>query len=307
MSQIRKDYILDRWVIVSKGRMNRPYEFKHKQQKHQGTDFFAPGNEGLTPPEIGRIPKKGGWLMRWFPNKFPVVNDKRGLNIDTPMLIGETVKGEHEIIAETDSDKQLHELPVEHISQLLKIYASRIAELSREWSYVSVFKNHGPQAGTSIVHSHSQVVAIDRTPPEILELANKSVVKGECKFCEILKTESKTKRRIGTAKTAVAFAPYASRYHYEAVIFPKRHVKSILEYTEEEYIDTALLIKKIIGKLGGAGISYNMYLNYAPKGKNLHFHITFTPREATFAGFELSTGIIVNSVPPEDAAAWYRE
>jgi UDPglucose--hexose-1-phosphate uridylyltransferase len=51
---------------------------------------------------------------------------------------------------------------------------------------------------------------------------------------------------------------------------------------------------------------YNFYIHYAPKGKKLHMHIEITPRKATWAGFEMGSGIIVNAISPEEAAEYYR-
>ncbi len=71
MNEIRKDYILDRYVIIATDRAKRPAQFiKKKQNTKKGTCFFCPGNENLTPPEIDRIEKNNKWLVRCFPNKF---------------------------------------------------------------------------------------------------------------------------------------------------------------------------------------------------------------------------------------------
>src|SRR3990167_5812070 len=106
-------------------------------------------------------------------------------------------------------------------------------------------------------------------------------------------------------KSVIAFAPFASRFNFEAWIFPKRHVKSITDMYDNELYDIASALKKILMKLKEKNISYNFYLHYAPKGKGLNFHIEITPRIAKWGGFELSTGAIINSVMPEDAARFY--
>ncbi len=169
-----------------------------------------------------------------------------------------------------------------------------------------MFKNHGNSAGTSILHSHSQVISLSKVPKLIIEKSNKGIRNGRCRYCDIIKSEVRTKRKIESLKTAVAFAPYASRYNYEAWVFPKRHIKRLDEFSEQEYMDTAQLIKKIALKLKNIGVAFNMFLHYAPKGKNMHLHIEVCPRKAIHAGFEISTGFIVNAVSPESAAEFYR-
>jgi UDPglucose--hexose-1-phosphate uridylyltransferase len=56
---------------------------------------------------------------------------------------------------------------------------------------------------------------------------------------------------------------------------------------------------------------FNFYIHTSPilgdYGKAYHWHIEILPRLTKFAGFELGTGIFVNPVPPEDAAALLRE
>ena len=77
MNEIRKDYILDRYVIIATDRAKRPAQFiKQKQKTTKETCFFCPGNEHLTPPEIDRIEKNNKWLIRCFPNKFAATTIK---------------------------------------------------------------------------------------------------------------------------------------------------------------------------------------------------------------------------------------
>ena len=104
----------------------------------------------------------------------------------------------------------------------------------------------------------------------------------------------------------VSFCPYASRFNYEVWIFPKEHVKSITNLTDEQLVGLADVLKHVLVKLAEMNASYNFVLHYAPKGTDLHFHIEVLPRIAKWGGFELSSGIIVNQVAPEDAAVFYR-
>ena len=128
----------------------------------------------------------------------------------------------------------------------------------------------------------------------------------KCPYCNIVKLESKSKRKIFETKNVLAFAPYASRFNYEAWIFPKQHKRALEELNETELKDFAAAMKKILLKLKKLNASYNFYLHYSPAKENLHFHIEITPRIATWGGFELSTEFTINSVLPEDAARFYR-
>jgi len=117
--------------------------------------------------------------------------------------------------------------------------------------------------------------------------------------------EKKSKRKCFENKTMVAIAPYASKYNFEVWIFPKRHVNNITDLNETETKDLAEIMHKILIKLRKLNVSYNHYLQYAPNSNKFHFHIEVCPRIATWAGFELSSAFIINSVTPEDAAEYY--
>jgi len=312
MGILRKDYILERWIYYATERKKRPMEFKKEQYIiEEKTCFFCPGYEHLTPPEIGRVEYKNTWKVRWFANKFPAVELKGKAKINTKNRFfneGKTY-GMHEIIVETrDHKKQLWDLSNSDIKEIFNVYALRIKTLSKlkNIKYVTVFKNHGPLGGTSLVHSHTQIVAISVLPQQVMDEVKATKKFKKCPYCNIIKLESKSQRKIIENKNVVAFCPYASRFNFEAWIFPKRHVKTIIAMNEDELHDMAIVLKKILVKLKKLNASYNFFLHYAPIGDDLHFHIEVTPRFAKWGGFEISTGAIINSVLPEDAAKFYR-
>jgi UDPglucose--hexose-1-phosphate uridylyltransferase len=312
MGILRKDYLLDRWVYYAVERKNRPMEFKKEQPISESkTCFFCPGNEHLTPKEIGRVEEKNTWKIRWFPNKFPVVELKGNPKIKTKSFLKEGKNyGKHEIIAETrNHKKQLSDLSVEHIKEIFDAYILRMKALSKlkDIKYVSIFKNEGSQAGTSLVHAHTQVAALPLIPENVINEVKAVKKYKKCPHCDIIKLESKSKRKIIDNKNIIAFAPFASRFNYEAWIFPKRHIKNITGMYDDELYDLAKSLKKTLSKLKKISTSYNFFLRYAPQGSNLHFHIEITPRNAKWGGFELSTGAVINSVMPEEAAKYYRK
>lgn len=312
--ELRKDYILDRWVFLATERKKRPQEFKRKTIKEEvKTCFFCPGNEHLTPPEIGRIEENGKWMIRWFPNKFPAVRQEGDPNIRTEndFFTFSSAYGKHEVIAECpEHDNQLWDLSKEHIKQILYVYKERINELSKEDNikYVIIFKNHGRDAGTSLVHSHTQVVSVNKVPQLVNDEVNacKRYEGKGCPYCRIIDIEKSSDRRCFENNTFAAFAPYASRFNFEVWVFPKRHVKDINEFSDEEFSDLADILRNILIKLKEINAPYNFFIHYAPEGKDLHFHIEVVSRFAVWAGFEFSSDDIINSVSPEDAARFYR-
>jgi len=312
MLELRKDYILDRWVIIASVRGKRPYDFKQKRKIIKPKIcFFCPGKESLTPPEIGRIEKDGKWIIRWFPNKFPFVEQKGSpqLNKMNKYFTSAASYGKHEVVVDTrEHNKQLWDKSTKHIKLLLEVIKERIDVLKRlkDIKYVVVFKNHGEKAGTSIFHSHMQIAAISTFPPHLIEEISALKKHKSCPYCGIIKAESKGKRKCFENKTMAAFTPYASRFNYEIWIYPKRHIKSLNGLKNCEMDDLADLLQKSLLKLKEVNLAYNLVMHHSPKNQNIHFHIKIEPRKATWAGFELSSGIIINSVVPEEAAEFYR-
>jgi len=308
--ELRKDYILDRWVIISEDRGKRPKEFIKETIHELDVCFFCPGNESHTPPEIGRIGSPN-WQVRWFENKYPFIKQEGTSMIEThnQFYTFSNPYGHHEIIVETPNHKkQLAALTEEQITMVLKAYCDRINKLSKEPSimYVQVFKNSGRDAGTSLVHSHSQVAAYNLLPTLIQEEVNVSKKFSSCPYCSIIQTEKQSFRRIFENEHFVSFSPYASRFNYEAWIFSKAHIKSITEMNDAQLSSLAQVLKKILSKLAELGLPYNYFLHNAPMDQDLHFHIEICPRKAIWGGFELATDTYVNSVSPETAAAFYR-
>lgn len=337
MPELRKDYILEQWAIIATERGKRPDEFRHSPQKQQqgqyGEEgkqqqvpndqkgcFFCPGNEHTTPPEITRVKREGKnrngrdeaeWLIRVFPNKFPAVVAEGNPTIETHnhYFTFASAYGYHEVIVETpEHNKQLADLPEEHIAKILGVYRERIHVLSakQHMQYVQVFKNYGREAGTSIQHAHSQIIACNAPPKRLQEKCHAIKNDNHCPYCDIILAEKNSYRAVFENNGAVCFTPYASRFPFEIWLFPKRHVCTLDDLSPEEINDLAALLKKILQKLQQIEASYNMTLSYAPSGTNLHLHIEIMPRLTTWAGFELGTETIINPVTPEDAAKFYR-
>lgn len=320
MPELRKDYLRNRWVIIVPERSKRPQDFKQAQEKplpgESKNCFFCPGNEHLTPPEIMRIPSKNGWSMRVFPNKFPAVDTNGDYEIkqDDSFFTFSHAYGHHEVIVETPNHNEIMaDFSVERIKQVLDLYINRINTLYSDpkIKQVAVFKNEGRASGASIQHTHTQIIAYNSLA-ETVDAEEKAVEEfekkhGKCPYCEIIKIESKSKRKIIETKHAFAFAPYASRFPFEVKIFPKKHKNSIVDFSNEELMDYAKIIKKILVKLKTLNASYNLYLHNASAGKSLHCHVKINPRLVSWGGFELGTGCIINTVSPETAAEFYRK
>ncbi|MDO8741444.1 MAG: DUF4921 family protein [Candidatus Woesearchaeota archaeon] len=314
--ELRKDYLLDRWVIITEGRKRRPREFKRLVRiEPQKTCPFCPGHENLSPPEIYRVTKDGKWSARVIPNKFPAVSKVGSANIITRGFLERTsAYGSHEIVIETPfHTKQLSDLPIEDQKEIFKVYALRVKELLKDpkAKYVVVFKNEGKEGGASLQHSHAQIISYPIIPTLVREELNAFDAYMDknygCPYCKIIKQERNSPRFIKENGSFIAFAPYASRFNYEAWIFPKKHFKTFTDFTDREFHSLAEIINLILDRVMKVTDSYNLYFHYAPAQHDFHFHVEIAPRIAYWAGFEFSTNDVMNTISPEKAAKFYRK
>ena len=305
-SEIRKAYLLDRYAIITPGRAARPREIKEQTViKNLESCPFCP--ENIDKKEIiDKLPadnsKDETWDVLSIRNIFPAVE-----------LDNKKAYGTQEVIIDTPNHaEELGGMKIEKIEQLLKMYAKRTKDIAKnkKINYILCFKNQGSKAGASITHSHSQIFATKITPPEIKEemtaIDNYKKKHGGCPYCKIIKEEEKNKRKIFSDKNIVAFTPYASEYHYEAWIFPRKHVDNITLLTEDEIKSFAKALKLILEKLETINLSFNYFLHNLVSDKNQHLYLKIQPRDSVWAGVELGSGLIINSVPPEEAAKFYR-
>lgn len=303
MSELRKDFLLDRCVIIAKERSKRPTDFISKPdiRDERKVCFFCPGNEHLTPPEISRIEENEKWVIRNFPNKFPATKF-------------------HEIIVETPKHKEeFSDLKVERIVKVFKLFSERVKKIMSEdkkVKYVLMFKNQGEIAGASLEHSHTQLIGLEIIPTLIqrelegVKKYSKGKKRKKCIFCDlIIKKESSSERKVFEDAHSVAFTPYASRFPFEIWLMPKKHRKNLDEFSKEEIYSFAKMLKKILMQLNSFlnKPPYNFYLHISPKKEDLHLHLELFPRHSKLAGFEFGSDVIINVMPPEDAAKYYRK
>ncbi len=302
-SEVRKDYFLDKYVIITPTRAKRPRDVKEQTVLKRVKECpFCP--EHIDRKNIvDKINNKGHWQILSLKNLFPAVT------LDNPKAFGV-----QEVIVETPNHKlELADLPVSHIENLLKMYAKRTKAISKnkKIEYILCFKNQGSKAGASIIHAHSQIFATSLLPPDIkveLEAAySYKKINKICPYCDIIKKEEKSPRKIYSDKYVLAFAPYASEFHYEVWIFTKRHTDNITRLTKQEFRSFARALKLILTKLQNLDLSFNYFLHQVVSVRDQHFYLKIQPRDSIWAGVELGSGLVINSVPPEAAAEYYRQ
>ncbi len=338
MSELRKDIVSGRWVIIASERSKRPDDFRPAQtRKTEPVSGFCPfceGSEAKTPPEVFSIRRRGtrknapGWWVRAVPNKFPALT--RGLppeRHDDGVFQWMDGVGVHEVIIETpDHQKELPDLPLYHLQYVLEAYQKRVISIEREfqYKYVHVFKNKGQEAGASLSHPHSQVVATPIIPKQVNEelysCERLHRQHGECIFCRIIRDETRVgDRLVWRNDHFCVLTPFAPRFPFEMRIFPLRHSPWFAGLNKTEVVSLAKTLKATLGKLREilSDPPYNFYIHQGPNPnlphqawanleKSYHWHMEIIPVLTRVAGFEWGTGFYINPVPPETSAGFLR-
>ena len=340
MPELRHDPIQRRWIIIATDRARRPTDFTHEKASVTSVSFdpFAPGNEDKTPPEVFAIRKKGsepntpGWKIRVVSNKFPALKiegdlDREGVGLYDKM----NGVGAHEVVIETpELSETIATMKENHLALVLKTYRERLVDLMRDtrFRYILIFKNHGSEAGASLAHPHTQIIATPITPKIVaLELESARAyyhIKERCIFCDLMKQELADGSRIVLANEHfVVYCPFASRFPFEMMVLPRVHAHRFGESSDEFLEHMAYTLKEALTRLNVAldDPPYNFMLHTAPNINteprranywetlqyDWHWHLEIIPRVTKTAGFEWGTGFYINPVPPENAAKFLRE
>ena len=330
MSELRKDHVTGRWVIISTERRKRPSDFRLESVRIAPDDScpFCEGHEEMTPKELlvygrnGSAPNTRGWTLRVVPNQFPVLRVEGGLDRRGEGLFDKMNGiGAHEVIIESPRHEDtLASMDERAVEQVLSAAAARVQDLKRDsrFRYVIVFKNHGAAAGASLEHSHTQLIALPIVPREVRDEVDGSrrhfQTKERCVFCDILQQEATDGRRlIAENSDVVALAPYAPRFPFETWILPKRHQALFEEAPRQEYVSLARLLGDILRRMNNAlqFPPYNLLIHSAPvvepAGEYYHWHVEIIPKLTKVAGFEWATGFYLNPTSPEEAAQVLRD
>lgn len=330
MTELRRDPIVGRWIIVNTSNCKNPQDFEVQPQHYEDAANcpFCYGNEKMTPPEIqafrdqGSYPDGRGWQVRVVPNKFPALQiegqlDKCGDGIfDYSNGIGA-----HEIVIESPRHTQdLADLEPAHIEKVLRMFCLRSKDLQKDtrFKYILIFKNYGNAAGASLDHDHAQLIALPMIPKSVLEELKGSAsyfeFKERCLFCDIIRQEISENERIVTQnKEFIVFCPFVSRFPFEMWILPKAHKLFFPDIEAAEISSLAKILKEALLRMKNTlnNSPYNLIIHTSPVNGDewlgYHWHIEIIPRIDRVAGFEWGTGFYIIPTPPELAAKYLRE
>lgn len=309
------------------------------RRPHVDTCPFCYGNEHMTPPAIATYPEQGRWHIRIVENLYPVLGDDhryRNLNLGLQQTIDGY--GRHEVIIDhSQHGIAIHEMSHEHLVALFSAYRTRMEQLyqsNEQLRYVLLFKNFGPAAGASIPHTHSQIIGMPVVPHNVRAEVDHSRLyyakNHHCIFCSLIdealtfeatiydRDSATIQRRISVGQYVVergerfiAIKPFASRYEWEVHILPLAHDAEFLRVTQADLVDLAHVLRRTMARVEAVieGAQYNYFLHSLPHSPDslgceasYHWHLEICPRTSIPSGFELGSGLFVNTISPEEAA-----
>jgi UDPglucose--hexose-1-phosphate uridylyltransferase len=325
LPEVRVDPLSGHKTIVATERATRPgggLRSAPPDPIDPDQDPFAEGHEDRTPPELyavrpnGGPPDSPGWRVRVVPNLYPALDPASPTpapRAHPDLFAASAATGAHEVIINAPQPvTSLAALPIEQVSAAVEVWRERM-RTHRDRACAQLIVNERREAGASLPHTHAQLYALDFVPAAVARERERfgayaTRTMGQNLLGDLVQEEVRLRERVvAIDDEAVLMAPFASRLPYQLMLAPRRPRARF----EDDGPTGAALLHDGLSRLArhlGANPPLNLWLRTAPRGAD-HFcwRIDVAPRLTHLAGLELSTGLNLNIVTPETAAAELRD
>lgn len=292
---IKKNFLTGDYVIFSPERVKRPQLIAEKEIIDLANNCpFCLANKNMIQDRY--LYEAFNNEIRVIQNKYPIVKEQKDFF------------GIHQVIVDTkEHNKRLHNFSDEHIFYLMKTIKDCMENFynDKRLRYVQFFKNQGYIAGASQPHSHWQILGVPVLPrkqEKIVQTFKQYELKMKsCYLCDL----NLDNLKIEENDYFISFCPEDSIYFYEINIIPKNHILSIKYLNDEQLKQLAKILKNSIKRLNYIfkNLDYNICLfNCLREEDEHHFFFQIVPRLGNFGGYEISTGMFVNSILPYEAS-----
>src|SRR4051812_24140646 len=326
MPQVRVDPLTGLKSIVTPDRATRPgggLSAEPCPPIDPETDPFLEGHEDRTPPEVyavranGSAPDSPGWTVRVVPNLYPALDPE---SEEPPpfakrdLFSAQPARGRHEVVI--NAPRPVHSLAllgVEQVKTAVDVWRERMRVHAEDAAYVHVIVNERREAGASLPHTHAQVYALDFVPAAVARERERfgayaQRTMGGNLLQDLVQEEVKLGERIvAIDDEGVLMVPYGARSPSQLMLPPRR---PRARFDDDGPPGAAPLHDGLSRRARRMGASppLNLWIRTAPRGTE-HFcwRIDVVPRLTHMAGLELGTGVHLNIVAPERAAADLRE
>ena len=317
MSQLRLNPLTGRWVTIVADRAERPSDFAPRVTQVESEPDrpcpFCPGHEEDTPPALETVSESGDWQIRVVPNRYPAFSGDEPFAVRTlgPVHTQAEASGIHEVfVYARDHEATLATLDDDQIATVMNVLRRRMLEHAATPGirYTQAIVNHGRESGASLAHPHGQLLGMPFVPGELLDEERAfGRFHGGCILCATVEAEVVDGSRTVLADDdCVVLSPYWAGSPYELLIVPRQHRVHIQDEEPETLSAIGRNLRDAIRILNArlGDVAFNLVVHTAPHQHNgpYHWHIHIWPKLVTVAGFERGTGVMINIVPPEDAA-----
>jgi UDPglucose--hexose-1-phosphate uridylyltransferase len=321
VSQLRLNQLTGRWVTIVAARAQRPTDFAPRERDVEADPArpcpFCPGNEEETLPALESVDEGGQWTIRVVPNLYPAFEGDDGFAVHNlgPVHVMAEASGIHEVLVYTPHHEGgLHLLDDRAAEQMMGALQRRFVDHAStpHIRYTQAIINHGREAGASLAHPHGQILGLPFVPGEVLDEERAFArFAGGCVLCTTVEAELAAGERVVAADDdVVILCPYWSGSPYEMLIVPRRHELHLQDADHDSLAAVGRALRDATAFLDGAigDVAYNVGFHTAPHQHSgeYHWHVHLWPNLVTQAGFERGTGVLINIVPPERAAATLR-
>lgn len=315
MPNLRQNIITGEWVVIAPERAKRPEDFVQEETSRSDTEKNCPfcvPNGAAYKTRIEEIED-----VYVVPNQFPAFVPEDAIYEQGGALYPAYKSlGYHEVVILKDHKINLSDLSKSIWDELLFIYQKRLKHhfTNPAVEYSLIIHNHGENAGASIVHPHSQILATSVMPTYVEKelLGSKTYFEKNkrCVFCDLISAEIENKERlVFENEDFVAFCAYAARFPFETWVLPKKHQSDFTMISKSERFNLGEILGRIFKALDQKihDPDYNFYIHTAPPREGspdqyYHWHLEISPRLAKLGGFELGGGDFIGVVSPEKAA-----
>ncbi len=315
-SELRLDPLTGRWVAIATERANRPRAFAPQSltvEQDLGRPCpFCPGNEESTPPTLESW-GPDGWRVRVIPNLYPAFSGSGPLVVeqDGPVFTHAEATGIHEVfVFDRNHAGSWGSLSDEQAALTMQALAERMIahEQSGTLRYSQPIVNYGREAGASLAHPHGQLLGLSFVPAEVAtEQSGFERFRGGCLLCATVRAERAAEQRIVFSNDDVTvLCPYWAANPFELLVIPTEHHAHMHRAQESSRAAAGQAVRDGLQLLNAhlGPLPYNLVFHSSPFRviRDFHWHIHVVPKLITKAGFEMGTGVMINVVPPEQAA-----
>jgi UDPglucose--hexose-1-phosphate uridylyltransferase len=287
------------------------------------SDPFLEGHEDRTPPELFAVRPDGGaadtagWTVRVVPNLYPALDpqaEEPAPSARPDLFAAFPARGAHEVIVNAPQPvTSLADLPAEQVAVAVDVWRERMRAHAEHAAYVHLIVNERREGGASLPHTHAQLYALEFVPAGVARERERfgayaAQRMGANLLGDLVQEEVRARERIvAIDDEAVLMAPFGSRLPYQLLLAPR---VPRARFEDDGPTGAALLHDALrrLARVLGASPPLNLWVRTAPRGADQFcWRIDIVPRLTHLAGLELGTGVHLNVVAPEDAAAALRD